>query len=303
VRDEVNARNLVHGEIDSANQLRRCGIRGMAGAAELPFEGLLRHMRTRLHLVFRGRFMANLAVEGCMRGDGLGPGDGVVARGALLNSLRWRRVVCVVAAGAGPYRVVPVLDDLGEAGRSRRQVAVAREAGFPPRRHLRAKLHGIGRVVARRPVARFAAHGSVEGLVLRLYLVRVAHRALLPARVARLQSRVGFHRSSPVVTQIPEGFGNELLPQQEHTHANNHKDDAELDDLNRNLPGTRGHAPSLDPCSQSFDRFEQSSNHFFPKQREEKSVYIRLNAGTPLLESWKVRLTSSIFLLRRKVCT
>lgn len=254
MRGEVDVRNLVHGEIDTENLLRRPDASGMAGAAELPFEGFLRYVRTRLHLVFRGHFVTGLAVERCMSGDGLAPGDRVVARRALLDSLRRRRVVSVVAAGAGLYRVVAVLDDLGEAGRPGRQVAVASEAGAPSRRGFREKFHGIVRVVDSRPVARFAAHGSVEGMVFRLYLVRVTHRTALPARVAGRERRVDGHRVGPVVTQLPEGFGNVLLSQQEHTQEDSHEDDAEPDGLGRKPSAARSCAPLPDSCSQSYDR-------------------------------------------------
>ena len=63
MRDQVDARNLVHGEIDATNLRRSFGAPGMASAAERPLEGLLRYMRSRLHFVFRLHFVAGLAVE------------------------------------------------------------------------------------------------------------------------------------------------------------------------------------------------------------------------------------------------
>ena len=197
MRDEVNARNVELGEIDSAKQVRRCGFRVMAAAAERALGGLLCQIRARTYLVFLAHTVADLAVERCVSGDGNGPGDGVVARCAFLRSRRRRRVVRFVAAAAGQCRVVALLYDLSEAGRPGCQVNVASETGFPACRDLRANCHGIVLVVAGWPVARFAAQVSVVGRILRFHFVRVAYRTCLPARELRLQRRVLGHRDGP----------------------------------------------------------------------------------------------------------
>jgi hypothetical protein len=91
----------------------------------------------------------------------------------------------------------------------------------------------------------------------------------------RLQLRVGGDRRSPVVTQVPESFGYELLSHQEHGNTDGKEDDAELNNLGRHLPAGRSHAPFSDPCSQSDDLFDQGSKHFFACGK----LQIRVDSG------------------------
>lgn len=257
MRDEIYAWYVVHAEVDFADHLCWPGAPGVAGTTELSLEGLVRQVSVRPNLVFGGRFVANLAIKRRMRGDRLAPGNSVMTRRAFLNNAWRRRVVGVVTARAGSYRVMALFDDLGEAGRPRRQVAVASETRFPPGWHVRLDLHGIGRMVAGRPMAGFATHGPVKGLVLLFDLVRVAHRTGLPARIPRLQCCIDGHRVRAIMAQVTEGFRNKSLPEEEDSNTDGQKDDAELDYLGRELAVVTRGTPFPDSCSQGCDWSQQ----------------------------------------------
>jgi hypothetical protein len=141
----------------------------------------------------------------------------------------------IVAGVAGFGGLVAILDDLGEAGRPRHQIAVTGQAQFFPGREGRVFVGLFSCVFRCWAVAGFTAESSMERLVLGFYLIIVALRTGLPARELDFVRRVYLHRVGSIVPEFSEGFRNEALPHQDHDSDDNQEDDPNLENLIRKL--------------------------------------------------------------------
>ena len=107
---------------------RGSGALLVALAAELPGGGFLGQVAPRILPVLDRRFVAGLAIQGCVVRHGLGAGHPCMTRAACRGHIGRRGIMGVVALHTGLVGIVEVLHDLGKSGRPGGHVEVAGQA-------------------------------------------------------------------------------------------------------------------------------------------------------------------------------